>query len=120
MFYFFALFSIAEAPSILTSNDYLKCVDYDHGFHFFSASGAYAGETAISLLTFELDLKTVDIRSIRYHLARKDFQRWITTVIGDETLARRIDELNYKGSDENLRKSIVAVLEKRLSELSST
>ena len=95
----------------------LSSVAYDQGFHFFYTSSIYAGETATSLLTFALDLESVDILSIRYHIDRGDFQKWIRDIIGDEELARRIDKLDTQTSDENLRRQLIEILQRRLSEL---
>lgn len=95
-------------------------VDYEEGFHFFYAPGDYAGKTALSLVTFELDLETVDIQSIRYHLGRADFQKWVCDILGDEKLAKRIDEVAIQGSDEEVRKELVKLLQERIRELADS
>ena len=98
----------------------LRAVPYEKGFHFFMTDGHYTGETAISLLAFAKDLESQDIQSIRFHFERGDFQKWIKTSIGDEELAKRIDSLTKKASDEDLRKQLSEVLQKRLLELQAT
>jgi hypothetical protein len=90
----------AETPHVQT-------VDYEKGFHFFNGSGNYEGETATSLVTFEFILESVNIDSIRYHMGRGDFQKWIREVLGDDALAERIDELNPDVSDEELRGGLI-------------
>ena len=95
----------------------LSAVPYDKGFHFFMTDGHYTGESATSLATFSKDLEREEIQSIRFHFDRGDFQKWIKTTIGDEELAARIDKMGTKDSDETLRKKLVEVLQKRLSEL---
>jgi len=95
----------------------LRTLPYEKGFHFFFTDGHYTGETAVSLLTFAKDLEAQDIQSIRFHFERGDFQKWIKTSIGDEELAKRINSLTKKASDEDLRKQLSEVLRKRLLEL---
>jgi hypothetical protein len=99
---------------------FLSCVPFDKGFHFFQGSYHYLGETAISLLTFEYDLEKIDKESIRYHFERGDFQRWIREVIGDGALAERIDRVSAQTSDENLQRQLVEVVKTRLAELKRT
>ena len=96
----------------------LRQVNFEQGFHFFYASGEYSGETAVSLLIFKLDLEKIDVESIRYHLSRKDFQKWILEVIGDEKLADEIDSLEIMDSDTDLRHHLVDLVEERIAELS--
>ena len=102
-----------------TAQKILSTVDYLHGFHFFKSTGDYTGETATSLLSFSLELKTIDIQSIRYHFERGDFQKWMRTTLGDDELAERMDNLRRPASDEDLREELVKILQKRLSELRS-
>jgi alpha-amylase len=102
-----------------TARNALRTVPYEKGFHFFMTEGHYSGETAISLLTFAKELEMQEIQSIRFHFERDDFQKWIRTTIEDEQLAQGIDKLPKKVSDEDLRKQLVEVLQKRLSELQS-
>lgn len=92
--------STSQTPKIQT-------VDYEKGFHFFNGSGNYEGETATSLVTFEFILESVSIDSIRYHMGRGDFQRWISEVMGDEALAEKIDNINPEVSDEELRSELI-------------
>ena len=92
-------------------------VAYDRGFHFFLDPGVYSGETAISLLTFSLDLETIEMQSIRFHFDRGDFQKWIGNTLGDEELANRIDRIVRPISDDALREQLIAIVKKRLVEL---
>lgn len=97
----------------------LRPLSYVQGFHFFTPNGAYTGETAISLFTFLKELEAINLQSIRYHFQRGDFQRWIRTTLGDAELAERIDKLDRQISDENLRKELIEILKRRLTELQS-
>ena len=87
------------------------------GFHFFAPDGHYSGETATSLCTFLRDIGRMDIQSIRFHLERCDFQKWLRSTIGDEELALRIDKIDKKTADEPLSQQLTETLQKRISEL---
>ena len=95
----------------------LSPVPYEQGFHFFAPDGHYSGETATSLCSFLSDLKHLDIQSIRFHFERGDFQKWLRTTIGDEELARRIDNLDRTAPDEPMRQQLAEMVQKRISEL---
>jgi hypothetical protein len=95
----------------------LRPVPYERGFHFFSPDGHYSGETAKSLCSFLRDLQHLDIQSIRFHFDRGDFQKWLRTTIGDEELARRIDNLGKTTLNEPMRQQLAGIVQKRISEL---
>ena len=82
--------------------------------------GHYTGETAMSLCSFLRDMDGVDVQSIRFHFDRGDFQKWLRTTIGDGELARTIDKLDKKISEENLREKLADIVQKRISELQLT
>ena len=65
-------------------------------------------------------LGSVDVQSIKFHFDRGDFQKWIRTTIGDEELARTIDELDKKIPEENLAEKLADIVQKRISELQLT
>ena len=98
----------------------LSPVAYEQGFHFFAPDGHYSGETAMSLCHFLRDLQHVDMQSIRFHLDRGDFQKWLISTIGDGELARRIDNLDKTASDEPMRQQLSELVQKRISELQRT
>ena len=95
----------------------LSPVPYEQGFHFFMPDGHYSGETAMSLCSFLRDLPHVDTQSIRFHLERGDFQKWLRTTIGDEELAREIDNIDKTATDEPLCQKLAETVKKRISEL---
>jgi hypothetical protein len=98
----------------------LNSVPYDQGFHFFMPDGHYSGETAMSLCSFLRDLGSVDVQSIKFHFDRGDFQKWLRNTIGDEELARTIDELYKESPEENLQNKLLDVVQRRISELQLT
>jgi hypothetical protein len=95
----------------------LSPVPYEQGFHFFAPDGHYSGETAMSLCSFLRDLQHSDIQSIRFHFERGDFQKWLRTTIGDEELARRINNIDKTAPDEPLIQQLSETVQKRISEL---
>ena len=100
-----------------TAQKILSPVPYEQGFHFFAPDGHYSGETAMSLCSFLRDLQHLDMQSIRFHLERGDFQKWLRTTIGDEELARRIDNIDKTAPDEPLSQQLSETVQKRISEL---
>lgn len=99
--------SVPQTPQIQT-------VDYEKGFHFFNGSGNYEGETATSLVTFEFILESINAESIRYHMGRGDFQKWIREVLCDDGLAEKIDNLPTDVSDQELRNELIDAVNGRL------
>jgi hypothetical protein len=95
----------------------LSPVPYAQGFHFFAPDGHYSGETAMSLCAFLRDMEHVGIESIRFHFERGDFQKWLRSTIGDEELARRIDNLDKAAPDEPIRQQLAEMVQNRISEL---
>ena len=79
--------------------------------------GHYTGETALSLSSFLRDMGSIDIESIKFHIDRDDFEKWLTNTIGDEELAQIIDKLDKKIPEEKLREKLTDILQKRISEL---
>lgn len=88
-------------------------------FHFSTAIGHYTGQAAKSLVEFSDYLKTIDIRSIEFHLPRGDFENWIKEVLSDVYLSAKIAELKKLGlKGEELRKKIYETVKARYDELS--
>jgi hypothetical protein len=98
----------------------LRPVPYAQGFHFFMPDGHYTGETAMSICSFLRDMGSIDTQSIRFHFDRGDFQKWIRNTLGDDELARIIDKLDKKISEEDLREKLADIVQKRISELQLT
>ena len=97
----------------------LRDIPYEQGFHFFMPDGHYTGETARSLCFFQQDLQRIDIECFQFHLFRGDFQKWLKTTVGDEELAREIDEVDKNVSIEILRQQLVDIVQKRILKLKS-
>jgi hypothetical protein len=95
----------------------LRTVPYEKGFHFYTASGNYTGETATSLHDFEMKIQIVPDASLNFHLLRGDFQKWIEDTLGDTELAKRISLIELTLPSESLRKELLAILQTRISAL---
>jgi hypothetical protein len=95
----------------------LRTVQYEKGFHFYSALGNFSGETATSLDDFEKKLQIVSADSVNFHLQRGDFQKWIEDTLGDRELAKRVSLVKLTLPVENLRKELLAIVQTRITEL---
>ncbi|MCW4002238.1 MAG: DUF5752 family protein [Candidatus Bathyarchaeota archaeon] len=98
----------------------LGTVPYENGFHFFTELRKYTGVTATSLVEFAQKLQIIPVQSVTFHFQRQDFQNWFKNAIGDEELAKRIDQINERplwSSNENLRKEISKKVQNRIAEL---
>lgn len=74
----------------------VKSVEPEKAFRFYLSSEVFTGERATSLEEFAKRIRLIDIKSLKFHLARRDFERWIVNVFGDRQLAGEISELSKK------------------------
>jgi hypothetical protein len=95
----------------------LKTMPFENGFHFFTEHGKYTGITAIGTIEFAEKLQIIPVQSVMFHFQRQDFQTWFRNTIGDEELAKRIDQIRALPSDENLRKELFKTVHARIAEL---
>jgi hypothetical protein len=95
----------------------LGSVSYDRGFHFFTDVGKYTGETAINLFSFAEELRTVDSKALQFHFQRGDFQRWVRDTLGDSELAKQLDSIDPKTTNDELRKELRRLVQTRFEEL---
>ena len=98
----------------------LRNVSIIEAFLFFTGVGQYDGEFASSLSDFCEKLKTTPLNSIEFHLKRGDFERWIKETLGDEYLANRIGKIDRSIRGEGLRKTLQAIVKRRLDQLKAT
>jgi menaquinone-dependent protoporphyrinogen IX oxidase len=99
----------------------LNTVPIEKGFQFFTEVGKNTGITASGTIEFAEKLKIVPIQSVTFHFQRQDFQKWFTNVIGDEDLAKRIDQINiWVHNDEKLRKELSKTVQNRIAELTKS
>ena len=88
------------------------------GFTFFYEFARPTGITVHSLEEFCQALQKVRLKSIKFHLERGDFERWLSQVVGDEKLAEQIRWLSsQKFKGKVLRERIVSLVKARIEEL---
>ena len=95
----------------------INTVPFEKSFQFYIEPGKNTGITASNTIEFAQKLQIVPIQSVTFHFQRQDFQKWFTNVIGDEELAKRIDQINvWTQDDENLRKKLSETVQNRIAE----
>ena len=102
------------------NKDPLRVVSHSQGFHFYTAVGDYCGVSAHSLEEFADALQYVCSEAIVFHFERGDFQKWIRYIIGDNELAKRIDDIRICERHlmaEGCRKEIVELVRVRMLQL---
>ena len=98
----------------------LRVVPHAQGFHFYTAVGDYCGVSTRSLEEFANALQYVCSEAIVFHFERGDFQNWIRDVIGDNELAKKIDDIKMCErhlAAESCRKEIMERVNVRLLQL---
>jgi len=95
----------------------LRTVPITEAFLFFTDIGQYNGEYAPSLSDFCDKLKSVPLKSIKFHFKRGDFERWVRDTLGDEHLANRISKIERSTHGEELRTTIQRIAKNRLDQL---
>lgn len=93
----------------------LGAVTYERAFYFYDDVGKPNGDFAVSLSDFCNKINVVSAESLAFHLKRRDFQNWISEVIGDVELAKRMDKIKVK--DNALRSTLHAFVSNRIKEL---
>jgi hypothetical protein len=86
----------------------------ENAFLFATGEGSFTGKSAQNLYSLCEVMKTIDLKSIEFHLHRGDFENWIK-YLGDDTLALQIAKIrNMPFDGEQTRGKIVAVISKRI------
>jgi len=89
----------------------------EKAFHFYTEISEPLGVSSDNLVDFCDRIKSVDIRSVEFHVERGDFELWVHS-LGDVELAKRlrlIREADLCG--ETLRERLYGVLKSRCEEL---
>jgi hypothetical protein len=95
----------------------LRTVPYEDGFNFYIDIGQPTKNTATSLEQFAEELEVVDVKSVDFHFKRADFQKWVSKILEDSVLSRRLDKISKDIVGEPLRKKIVEIVKARKDEL---
>ncbi|MEM2102711.1 MAG: DUF5752 family protein [Candidatus Bathyarchaeia archaeon] len=88
----------------------------EEAFYFYENIGKPTGESAKSLSEFLNKICTAKLECLRFHLERKDFQKWIEGTLGDSKLAEMMETVTPT-NDEKLRTKLQSILQNRLQEL---
>ena len=95
----------------------LTPVSVEKAFHFYYGLNQHAGVYADSLKDFVDKIQNLDVKSIEFHVPRKDFELWIRS-LGDLELYKKMELLRMKRlSGENLRKELYETVNSRYEEL---
>jgi predicted transcriptional regulator len=95
----------------------LSSVPFEKAFHFHTGINQYLGVYANSLNDFCDKIQKIDLKSIEFHLPRRDFELWLQS-LGDLELAKRMEQIRGMGlSGENLRKKVYEAVKSRCEEL---
>ena len=94
----------------------LRRLPSEMGFTFYYDFSKPSGLTARSLREFYSILKIIDEKSICFHMARGDFERWLLQIVGYEELAEDISKLRKIKDGKLLRRSLLELIEKRMNE----
>lgn len=89
----------------------------DKAFHFYTGIHQYLGVHANSLSDFCDKVEKVSVKSLEFHVSRRDFENWFKS-LGDAELAKRmsvIHKMNLHGED--LRKKVHEAAKLRMEEL---
>jgi hypothetical protein len=95
----------------------LSTVPYDKAFHFYTSMHQYTNVLANSLLDFGDKLQKIDVKSVEFHVPRKDFEQWFQS-FGDVELVKRLGlicSLHLHGQE--LRTKVYETVKHRLEEL---
>lgn len=102
-----------------TATNILSVLPIEKAFHFYYEVGQPAGVYAESLNDFVEKLQNIDIKSIEFHVPRKDFEHWINS-LGDIELAKKAELLRMRQlSGENLRNELYTAVKLRCEDLAN-
>jgi hypothetical protein len=87
-------------------------------FYFCDPHGHCLDTAAANMWEFRKALSEVPVETIRYHLQRGDFERWLKDVLHDDELARRIRKVRSRTlQKDSLRQALLEVVIDRYDEL---
>ncbi|MBI4258290.1 MAG: hypothetical protein HY619_04980 [Thaumarchaeota archaeon] len=101
----------------LAPDKILAQVPPEKGFHFHTDVEAYTGRYASSLEEFSKMLEQVDLKSIEFHLRRKDFENWVR-YLGDQAIPLQLAKVRKKNlSSDKLRSEVLSIIRRRIDKL---
>jgi len=116
-------FAVAQALLLdFESRVRLSVLTANEPFLFYTGSGKdhFTSIMSWSLKGFVRALRTVDVEALEFHNSKGDFEPWAEHSLQDEVLSQRLSKARAaKLNGEELRKSLITIAEKRLSQLVS-
>jgi hypothetical protein len=95
----------------------LSPVNPERAFYFYADTGMPIDAVAHSLREFGEKLKTVEVKSIEFHLGRGDFERWVY-MLGDAELVKALVKVRGLGlAGEKLRAELIRSIKTRVRQL---
>jgi hypothetical protein len=95
----------------------LSSLPLEKAFYFYSDMDQYSGVHADSFKDFVNKIQTIDLKSIEFHIPRKDFEFWISS-LGDAEFSKKLGMLRTKKlHGEDLRKELYEIANSRYEEL---
>jgi hypothetical protein len=92
-------------------------VSTDKAFYFYRGIHQYTGVFANSLTDFCDKIQKIDVKSMEFHVQRKDFEQWIQS-LGDVELNKRLGLIrNMHVHGEDLRTKVFEAVKRRIDEL---
>jgi len=89
----------------------------EKAFHFYTGLHQYTHVIAHSLTEFVDKLQKIEVKSVEFHVSRKDFEHWAQS-LGDMELARRLGLIrNLQVHGEDLRTRVYETVKHRAEEL---
>lgn len=83
----------------------------DQPFYFYSDVGKYTGITATTVLELATRIQEVDVKSVEFHLYRRDFERWIREVYHAFELVEKIVSLRKEAViGEKLKSKLITTI----------
>jgi hypothetical protein len=100
------------------SAKFLRTVKDSEAFYFYEDFGKPTGEVAKNLTEFLDRVKSTKSECLLFHFQRSDFHNWFRKTIGDDKLARKLEQITSTNSDE-VRSNVCKTVENRLRELTN-
>jgi len=95
----------------------LDHVSTDKAFHFYTGVHQYTHVIAHSLAEFVDKLAKIDVKSVEFHIPRRDFEHWVQS-LGDVELAKQLSVIrNMHVHGEDLRTRVYETVKHRFEEL---
>jgi hypothetical protein len=104
-----------------TYSKILRTLPREKAFYFFTSIGNYTGESAASLKEFMEKINHVNMKSLEFHLYRRDFEKWITEVLEDKKLAEEVGRLQRSNLlGDHLRNQLHMIVSRRYQQLTGS